>query len=509
LLRLADLAGRDDFEMGPLRVSPSRRTLEGPFGTAHVEPRIMQVLLLLADSEGSVVTRSQLFEEIWSGAAVGDDSLNRAIGRVRQATAEVAPGAIEIETIPRTGYRLLRREAKEDAAQTRHATASSRVSRRTMVGGALALGLGGVAAWLALGNRDHPEAATMVAKGRQAVLYGSTGAERSVAYFRRAVTLAPEDAAAWGWLAVGYRNIAENAEPDKAAAAVQQCEQAARRALALDPREANALAALATVQPFFGDWYAAERRIIRVLDAAPDNFTALNEITLLTQAAGYDRESWSWNEKAASVAPLSPLPQYKKALKHWIMGDVPKADLAIDRALHLWPRHPAVWNSRMMLFAFTGRPEAAAAFLDDVRGRPATFTDATLAFWKPSLDALGAPTPAKVARARAVNRRFAPRSPGFSVLAIMVTSSLGDLDSAFEIASGFYLRHGQLVGTLWTGSGQMPVDDMRWRRTMNLFTPATKGMREDPRFAELCHGIGLTDFWRRRGIAPDYQRAPR
>jgi hypothetical protein len=30
-------------------------------------------------------------------------------------------------------------------------------------------------------------------------------------------------------------------------------------------------------------------------------------------------------------------------------------------------------------------------------------------------------------------------------------------------------------------------------------------MQSDPRFAALCDGIGLTEYWAKRGIKPDYQ----
>ena len=68
----------------------------------------MKVFLLLLDAGGSVVTRDELFDSVWGGVFVGDDSLNRAIARVRKIAAETAPGLFEIETIPRTGYRLIR-----------------------------------------------------------------------------------------------------------------------------------------------------------------------------------------------------------------------------------------------------------------------------------------------------------------------------------------------------------------------------------------------------------------
>jgi hypothetical protein len=38
---------------------------------------------------------------------------------------------------------------------------------------------------------------------------------------------------------------------------------------------------------------------------------------------------------------------------------------------------------------------------------------------------------------------------------------------------------------------------------MNLFTPATAAMRADARFHALCDGMGMTAYWRQRGVAPD------
>jgi TolB-like protein len=106
MLKLRDLAVRSDFRIGSMSVSPSRRLVEGPAGAASLEPLIMQVFLRLIDSEGRVVTRDELFDECWGGAPVGDDSLNRVIAGVRRIATEVGPGLFEIETIPRTGYRL-------------------------------------------------------------------------------------------------------------------------------------------------------------------------------------------------------------------------------------------------------------------------------------------------------------------------------------------------------------------------------------------------------------------
>ena len=72
MLKLSDLALRPDFQIGPMLVSPSRRLVEGPGGFVHVEPLIMQVFLLLLDGGGKVVTRNELFDQVWGGVMVGD-----------------------------------------------------------------------------------------------------------------------------------------------------------------------------------------------------------------------------------------------------------------------------------------------------------------------------------------------------------------------------------------------------------------------------------------------------
>lgn len=132
--------------VGPVSVSPSRRLIEGPAGTLHVEPLIMQVFLLLLDAAGQVVTRNQLFDACWGGANVGDDSLNRAITMVRRIATETCPGLFEIENVPRTGYRLTSSSLGwAGATATPAPSASQRIRLRAGAGAAIAA-IAGVAA---------------------------------------------------------------------------------------------------------------------------------------------------------------------------------------------------------------------------------------------------------------------------------------------------------------------------------------------------------------------------
>jgi len=505
MLKLSDLTLRPDFRLGPLRVSPARRLVEGPAGEVHVQPLIMQVLLMLLDARGHVVTRNELFDQVWGEVAVGDDSLNRAVAKVRRIGERVAPGLFDIETVPRTGYRLrgdvLTLEVTAGAAEQH---SPSRISRRMLVGGGVAAVGGAAGLWWIARDRADPRVARLLDDGKRVLRGGWPDSEaQGVDLFRQAAELDPGNDEAWGLLALALRNVIEHAPPNKTTEAVLQCESAARRALAINPKEGNALTALAMMRPEFGNWFEAEVRLTEVLRAAPDNLAAMAHLGLLFQSVGRTKDSGKLNDRVVALDPLSPVYQFRRAMRLWILGRIAEADQTIDRALQLWPRHPAVWNARMTIFAFTGRPRAAEQLLADIRMRPSTFTPTSGEIWRVSLRALDSGAAADVAAAVKTHIEAAPRSSGLVVGAVMFLSMLGELDGAFAAAEGFLLRRGALIGSLRTAKNEMPVNDTHWRRTMNLFTPATAAMRADVRFERLCDGMGMTAYWRKRGIWPD------
>jgi hypothetical protein len=259
------------------------------------------------------------------------------------------------------------------------------------------------------------------------------------------------------------------------------------------------------LRPYFGDWAAAEQRLVSVLRVAPDNLFAINSIVAFLQGVGRSKLSYAWNERALKIDPTLAVPSYRRAIKLWQFNQLDEADQAIDRTMQLWPRFPAVWNARMMIFAYTGRASAGLAFLNEVASRPETLSEIAVELWRVSLQALASGSSSDVTAARAANLSLAPRSPGFANNAIMTLSVLGELDAAFDVAFGTFLRRGPLIGTLWGGAGEMPVNTLRWRRPVALFIPATARLRADPRFTELCKGMGLTRYWRERRIRPDYR----
>src|SRR5476651_1430666 len=101
-----DLARAADLRLGSALVRPSLSEVALASQTIRLQPRVMQVLVALARADGEVVSRDELLASCWGGLAIGDDAINRCIGRLRRLSEEEAPGAFTIGTLPRMGYRL-------------------------------------------------------------------------------------------------------------------------------------------------------------------------------------------------------------------------------------------------------------------------------------------------------------------------------------------------------------------------------------------------------------------
>ena len=245
------LARRPDFRLGDAEIRPALRTIVGPAGSAKSEPRVMQVLVALAEADGAVLTREDLIRSCWKGQIVGDDAINRAIGELRKVARKTAAG-FEVETIPRVGYRLVQ-PAKESADSAGQVEVPSTASRRYVMGGSLALAAGGIG-YFALANRSPDPADGLIAESRAATLAGTPDAERkAIELLEQAVTRSPGNATAWGLLALTRARADEHGlgEPTSPMSAIAE---PATRALQIDRSNADAKAALALAVPYYGSW---------------------------------------------------------------------------------------------------------------------------------------------------------------------------------------------------------------------------------------------------------------
>lgn len=501
--RAAGLAHRATFGLGDLAIEPALRSLSGPGGAVQLEPRVMQVFLALADAGGGVLTRDALIAQCWNGLFVGEDAITRAIGEIRKALRRAGSRTVRLETIPKTGYRMVSTAIAVEhtpippAAETisdAQAAGQPPIARRAvLIGGAVLVSGGiGLATWRMM--QPGPEARrvdALVAAGWDAWRLGLPEADaQGVGFLREAVSLDSRNARAWGMLALLSRNVAELGPPREAMAAVGATQAAVRRALALSPRQGDALAAEAGLLPQFGDWLGAQRRLDAVLAAVPGQVAAL-----------------AVAERQAREDPLAAVHQHKLIYRLWSAGRIAEMDLAADRALNLWPTHAAIWFARMWTYGYTGRTGAALQLIRDQAARP-PMPPAVVTVLEATMAALANGAPDAVAKAVSLNLALALRAPGAAVMAIQHLSQLGALDKAFSVARGYLVREGPEVGRLRHDPDAMvSLNEQHRRKTLMLFIPATKPLRVDPRFADLMTDIGMAAYWRSAGVTPDYRAA--
>lgn len=485
------LAKRRDFVVGAATVRPSTRSIEGPAGTATIEPRVMQVFLALLDAQGEVLSRDALLEQCWPGVIVGDDAINRTIAEIRRALRETG-AAVSVETIPRIGYRI--EQARSAKRPLREFLGFERLKfdrRKLVVGGVTAvaaLAAGGTAfsRWQRAAKVDG-----LIERGKIAQASSApNGNAQAEAIFRSAIEIDPGRADAWGWLA--------RVVPD-----VDAARESATHALELDPSEANARVVLITQRRDLVDWADWEDALLEVLAQAPDNTLALDFLTLFYQGMGRCHDSWVTNERLIASEPFNTTGLHRRAFKHWIFGRIGEADKVADQTLRLRPRDPFAWNARLMIYAFTERVAAALALLDDLPSRPTNLTEPSVESWRAALRAIDTRSSSDIAKAVQVCTEAASLAPGLAANAIMIFSYLGRLDDAYRVADGLFegrgaivqQSRGQGIKDLYSGS--------EWARTQFLFIPATAAFRDDERFVGLCERMGHVAYWRKRGIWPD------
>src|SRR5437667_7806754 len=91
---------RLDFKTAELRNNGKKSTLQG-------QP--LQVLAVLLEHPGQLVAREELKKRLWPGDTFVDfdQSLNKAVNRLREALDDSAEHPRFIETLPRRGYRFI------------------------------------------------------------------------------------------------------------------------------------------------------------------------------------------------------------------------------------------------------------------------------------------------------------------------------------------------------------------------------------------------------------------
>jgi DNA-binding winged helix-turn-helix (wHTH) protein/tetratricopeptide (TPR) repeat protein len=112
------------FRIGECLIEPRQNRIQRGDTEVRLEPRVMDVLVCLADRAGEVVSRDTLNEQVWGNIVVTDQAVTNCISELRHHLGDDRSAHRVIETIPKRGYRLAA------PVQLAHADSPEDVSRR-------------------------------------------------------------------------------------------------------------------------------------------------------------------------------------------------------------------------------------------------------------------------------------------------------------------------------------------------------------------------------------------
>lgn len=98
---------KGDIQVGDYLVQPQLNRIVSSESVLTIEPKVMDVLVFLAEHSGDVLAKETILGAVWPDTIVTDDALKHAIFELRKAFRDDASDPRYVETIPRRGYRLI------------------------------------------------------------------------------------------------------------------------------------------------------------------------------------------------------------------------------------------------------------------------------------------------------------------------------------------------------------------------------------------------------------------
>jgi DNA-binding winged helix-turn-helix (wHTH) protein len=306
------MIGRDVYRFGAFTLALGDRRLSADTDTVHLSPKAFELLAVLVQHAGRLMTKDELLARVWPEVFVEEGILNVHVAALRKTLGDEKRHPSYIETVPRCGYRFVAAVTRASADTCSPLLEPARPA----------------------------ELYELIGRGRVHLLSGSHAQlPHAVDAFRAAIALDSTYAPAHAGLARA-RCMQANLRAAPHRDAFAEAKASALRALTLDGGSADAQVALGTVQFLMEwDWRGADRSLQRALDINPDHTEALLQYGSLHEALGRLDEGLRLKQRALARDPHSPLVLVHIALSHSHQRRYDEALWWAHRALEIDPTH--------------------------------------------------------------------------------------------------------------------------------------------------------------------------
>jgi DNA-binding winged helix-turn-helix (wHTH) protein/TolB-like protein len=101
------MTARQLYEFGPFRLDPAERRLLRDGSPVALTPKCFDLLVVLVESAGHLLSKSELMERVWPQQFVEETNLSVNISELRKALGEGQDGAQYVETVRKQGFRFV------------------------------------------------------------------------------------------------------------------------------------------------------------------------------------------------------------------------------------------------------------------------------------------------------------------------------------------------------------------------------------------------------------------
>ncbi|MFK8029104.1 MAG: winged helix-turn-helix domain-containing protein [Gammaproteobacteria bacterium] len=371
------------LHIGDWRVDVSGCRIECDDTSQSLEPKVMDLLMVLAGRKGEVVTREILLAELWPDVIVGEDTLARTVSKLRSVLNDSAKRPAYIETVPKRGYRLIA-DVKTMAAK------STEASKFRLKSIALTCVLVAVSAAILVnfGFQDRMQSESNLLLNRANDFYmrfNQTDNAAASSLYERVIAEQPNNAKAHAGLAntlvqrvIRYSNGAEGASSVSAALErglnkttrarelLARAQQLAERGVQLAPNNPRTRKALGLVLSSSGQLQLAREQYEEATALDKDAWESLINLGELAQiegnddaaidyfSRGYEAMQRRYDSEPQRIGPWHAPTGVLIARLHTEQGDLQDAEVWYRRILRLSPYQPEATAGLAHILAASG-----------------------------------------------------------------------------------------------------------------------------------------------------------